>query len=520
LSKFPVLDDAERVLSAVRLGWGMAEARGRNRPGGPPGESEPLPAGNDHALPLRIERTPTELRIEAQSLIAALARRLHVDTSAHGMHFGRALDDKAKLLAHARAEKAVHALQSAVGLLTTAQDKAAGLLAAVTAAEHALRAAGKRVVTAAEQVLTSAENPAADPDGGPAGSPEEFAEVPTEAGGARAARDGEADGARAARDGEADGAQAARDGEADGARAARDGEAAGRAALTTFIDYLKSEPDLTAAAAAGRQAIERLRQDVAGFERLAWESLAELIWKFDAHIQDGLAAASETEAIGYQVGRGLAETYWALDAGQVGGATGWTFLLGNERCTELSRLVGRLGAYMCEYTAPAIAGSIDVWKAVAANTAWRGDPADPALYNQIRRWYELIILGQDPTTLITPMDIFRAYRTIFRTLRWFLPELAELVIGLGGLGFLIYFLGANGSATQKALSGILTAVGLSVASVSGKLKNSEQALLKRLRQDAYTDLVVYAVQTAPNALSKRDLRKALAHRQLTPATPN
>jgi hypothetical protein len=53
---------------------------------------------------------------------------------------------------------------------------------------------------------------------------------------------------------------------------------------------------------------------------------------------------------------------------------------------------------MGEYTAPAIAGSLEVWKAVVAAPAWMGDPeqAGPALYSQIRRWYELIILGQDP----------------------------------------------------------------------------------------------------------------------------
>jgi hypothetical protein len=221
----------------------------------------------------------------------------------------------------------------------------------------------------------------------------------------------------------------------------------------------------------------------------AWEDLVELVWRFDAHIQDRLTAASETQANGYQLGRGLAETYWALDPGQVGGSAGWGFLLGDERCAELSRLAGRLAAYMGEYTAPAIAGSVEVWKDVAATPAWRGDgqEADQALYRQIRRWYELIILGQDPTTLIKPYALMKNYRTACRALRLFWPQLVATIFGLGFLVTLLVLL-SHGSAVawEKTLSGILAAAGLSLAGITGTLKNSAQALLKRLRQDAYT----------------------------------
>ena len=46
------------------------------------------------------------------------------------------------------------------------------------------------------------------------------------------------------------------------------------------------------------------------------------------------------------------------------------------------------------------------------------------------------------------------------------------------------------------------------------------SLLKRLRQDAYTDLVAVAVQTAPPPPNKSALQKAISRRRLTPATPN
>jgi hypothetical protein len=61
---------------------------------------------------------------------------------------------------------------------------------------------------------------------------------------------------------------------------------------------------------------------------------------------------------------------------------------------------------------------------------------------------------------------------------------------------------------------------LSLGGLTGTLKNPAQAMLKRLRQDSYTDLVAIAVQTAPPPPRKSDLHKALKNRRLTAATPN
>ena len=58
----PAPADALEVISALRLGWYVAEVRGRNRPAGPRPPGNELPRGGDHSLPLRIERTPAELR--------------------------------------------------------------------------------------------------------------------------------------------------------------------------------------------------------------------------------------------------------------------------------------------------------------------------------------------------------------------------------------------------------------------------------------------------------------------------
>ena len=58
------IEGTKGVQSALHLGWCVAETRGRNRPDGPPGGTDLMPSNTDYALPLRIERTRTELRIE------------------------------------------------------------------------------------------------------------------------------------------------------------------------------------------------------------------------------------------------------------------------------------------------------------------------------------------------------------------------------------------------------------------------------------------------------------------------
>jgi hypothetical protein len=168
----------------MRLGWYVAEVRGRNRPGGPKPPAETLPDRQGHVLPLRIERTPDELRIEAQVVLRQLAHDLHVDT------------------------------------------------------------------------VTVGDQPCSRTD--------------------------------------------------------------------TIDQQAKGLAGAAPATAAG-----------------PWKALALSIYQLDAHAQDTLAAQSGTKSAAYQLGRGLAEAYWALDpsAGCDPPAPDcWIFLLGSQRCNELARL--------------------------------------------------------------------------------------------------------------------------------------------------------------------------------------
>jgi hypothetical protein len=178
---------------------------------------------------------------------------------------------------------------------------------------------------------------------------------------------------------------------------------------------------------------------------------------------------------------------------------------------------------MNDYTAPAISGSIEIWRQVASQPAWRchDQVANEALYRQTRRWYELIVVGQDPTTLIQPGRHISGHRIAGRAIRLFWPQLAATVVGLAFLVALILLsIGTTGITWEKTVTGILAAGGLSLAGLTGTLKNSAQVILRRLRQDTYTDLIAIAVQTAPPPPDESYLYKALSNRRLTQGTPN
>src|SRR5215472_3874318 len=408
-----VPEDDGDVVTAMRLGWNLAEVRGRNRPDAPPGAKAGLPGPPCHALPLHIEQSQAELRIQAQGVVATMAKKLGVDLDKDGNSFSGAIDSQAKILASARG------------------------------------------------------GAAAAPGGPPAGSPPPAA---------------------------------------------------------TSNDPLASNV-------------------IANDPAAQWDALEELIFKFDAHIQDTMASGPDTVACGYQLGRALAEPYWALDPtlGKTSKSpTSWWFLLGAERCSEMTRLVGRLTAYFHPYTAAAIAGSVQVWRHVAADEQWR-EKADDDLYRQIRHWYELVVMRQDPTTLVQPYALIRNFRMVKRALRIFWPELSGAIIAAAALSLFAGALGQhNISSLAKSAFGFIAITGFSIAGLTARFKNKAQAMALRLRQDVYTDLVAVAITTAPlppappakqgvlaapqNAIAaskrKRAITRIVRERGLTPVTPN
>jgi hypothetical protein len=353
-----VPEDSPEVLSALRLGWYVAEVRGRNLPGGPRPPADQLPERQNHVLPLQIERTATELRIEAQAVLHKLSSDLGVDT-------------------------------------VTINNQQQSRTDIIDQQARALAAAGPQT---------------------PAGA-------------------------------------------------------------------------------------------------TAWNTLAESIYDLDAHAQDILAARSDMLSAAYQLGRGLAEVYWALDpAAACDPLTPncWLFLLGEHRCGELARLTGRLSAYFNPFCPPAIAGTVRLWQSVASDQQWR-QGAQNYLYQQLRRWYELLILGQDPSTLIKPYELVKNWHTTLRVVRALWIQLVIATISLAMVIAAITLIADDASsALVKSLLGVLGAAGLSTAAFQARLKNTAQSLLTRLRQDAYTDLVAAEIAVAPDKPGARRPRMVVA----------
>ena len=356
-------EDSELVMTAIRFGWYVAEVRGRNRPNGPCPSGAATPDPRTNQLPLRMERSSTERRVEAQTVMSALAKKLALAATGDG--------------------------------------------------------------TSTEATCT---------------------------------------------------------------------------AIDVSCENLWQARD----------------DDKAALALKSWETLEGQLFAFDLDVQDILTATSDTQACGYQLGRGLAEVYWQLDiepppqpphASAELTWNSWTFLLGEARCTELTRLVGRLSAYFSTYTAAGVAGSLAAWKMVAADSIWRtvdgpdGQQSyvrDDCLYRQIRRWYELIVLAQNPSTLIRPYAILRNLRGVWKGIRGFWVQIVGALLTLAAIAVFLVLLADNEkSSFETSVFGILSVIGISATTVSTRLKNTAQSLIARIQGDAYGDLVGLQITTVP-----------------------
>jgi len=305
---------------------------------------------------------------------------------------------------------------------------------------------------------------------------------------------------------------------------------AGEGQPTTYAEQLATLTAARSAAAGGAIAPDR---------RVGFDDLTDLLRRWDAHIQDTLNARSDMAACGYLLGRGLAECYWAHDWDAVPAASGgidvagadWGFLLGPARRGELSRLAGRLGGYLNGLTPTAVAGTLEVWGCVAADKGWRSQPDAPdQLYEQSRRWYELMVLGQDPSTLVQPYALLRSWRSARHMLRSLWPQLVLAAVGVILIGAALWRAASGVGSGGGTVLGGLGALGVTAATLTTVLKSTSQALLRRLRQDVYSDLVALAVTVVPTYPSGRRagglqrasagpiVRRAVQSRQLTVAT--
>lgn len=160
--------------------------------------------------------------------------------------------------------------------------------------------------------------------------------------------------------------------------------------------------------------------DVAG----GWDAFADAVFRWDAQVQDALVVQAN-QAAGYQLGRGLAETYWQLypvrPADEMGS---WASSLGSDRNRTLQRLALRLSVYIGPPVLAAVTPPLDAWVALAGSEQRRNaDGVLTDLYRQGLRWRDLVRGERQPDDLNQPnaKDVWSdlsVYRSVVVTLRW------------------------------------------------------------------------------------------------------
>jgi hypothetical protein len=263
-----------------------------------------------------------------------------------------------------------------------------------------------------------------------------------------------------------------------------------------------------------------------------WAEVSTYFYDLDARIQDSLAWRDEGAANGYLLARGLAECYWGL-----GPDTAWAeggrdtgvslrFLFGPDRRRELTRMLGRLEpGQMHGLSAAAISGSIEAWGRVAEDATWSLAPdLREQLYEQARRWYQLLVLDQDPTTLVKPYAKLSSPHGFSRWLRLYRPQ---ILLGFAAICLIVLFVAIQdriGGGWIPGFLGFLGIGGVALTGILARAQNTAQRLATRLRQDAYTDLVAVAVTAVPTypgtaeGASSNKIESAVRRRLLTTAT--
>lgn len=262
--------------------------------------------------------------------------------------------------------------------------------------------------------------------------------------------------------------------------------------VASRLIYAKTEEDLSPTlGVAAVNTEEETTSASAWWDRLQW-----FLWAWDEALQDHYASGDFGTASAYQLGRGLAEAYWALgprDPDKAAVARRWRFLLGTARVDALSNLCRRLSpSAINKQTAPAIEASLGQWKAVAAEPEKYVEPV-AALEGQARVWRDLLVIGASPLSLVDPARlevVARDPRPILKAFRW---ELLVAVAGALALSLSLAFLSSSASTVITALS----AVGITSSGLTGWAKSQIQGVSSRVGQAVDQSVVNDAVAQLP-----------------------
>jgi len=233
-----------------------------------------------------------------------------------------------------------------------------------------------------------------------------------------------------------------------------------------------------------------------------WEDFAAFVFAWDARVQDQLAAVSYSQFSAYQLGRGLAEVSWQLDAG-VSAADdphGWQFLLGEARLRQLGRLMDGLSSYFGPMTVAAVKNSVQAWGKVASEPGITARPdAISKLIEQSHVWRNLLIGGMSAQTLIPDHAEAQKLRGLGLVVKAFWPQLIIGIVGALVLAVGAYLLVTADVTTKEigAALGVIGSFGITSAALIAKSKESVLQVFSRMRLLYYTDLVSAAAARVP-----------------------
>jgi hypothetical protein len=237
----------------------------------------------------------------------------------------------------------------------------------------------------------------------------------------------------------------------------------------------------------------------------AWEAASEAIYYWDEQIQDGLGVSAELLAA-YQLGRGLAEAFWALDPDApepdrrptVASTESpphpgsWEFLLGPRRQQMLGACLALLEGAFAPLTGPAVRGPLTRWCALVGDKKVRhGSEATlVALRGQLHNWRDVLLGSRDPISFAKGFGLKVAFQQAVRVARTLPLETFLLLGGIALMAAAGYALGSDTTKTGTAVAAtVLGFFGVTGAGLLARAKAQAAVLSVHLREAFYRDLV-------------------------------
>jgi hypothetical protein len=237
----------------------------------------------------------------------------------------------------------------------------------------------------------------------------------------------------------------------------------------------------------------------------AWEAAAEAIYYWDEQIQDGLGTSAELLAA-YQLGRGLAEAFWALDPEAPAPEKkptlestdspphpgSWEFLLGPRRQQMLGAYLAMLEGAFAPLSGSAVRGPLTRWCVLVSDKQVRNRPeaALVALRGQLHNWRDVLLGSRDPISFAKGFGLKLAFRQAFRVAQTLPLETFLLLGGIALMAAAGYALGSDTTRTGTAVAAsVLGFFGVTGAGLLARAKAQAAVLGLHLREAFYRDIV-------------------------------